>query len=128
MTKKPTILQVFAAIERERFYQDREWGTIKEHPHTVGEWLLIMIKELQEAHNAWCNPGDQGALEEILQVVSVGTACLQQHGIVERDLCEGCINQYIHIEGYYPSFEEAVELGLCKRAPFFIPIRKQSFH
>jgi len=113
---KKGILQVFAAIERERHYQDRKWGTIKRHPHSVGEWIMIMNDELREASKAWCGyHGDEEALKEILQVISVGVACLQQHGIVERDLCVGCVNQYIHISGYYQSFEEAVALGLCRR-------------
>lgn len=76
---------VFAAIGRERDYQDAKWGTPAEHPHDVGGWLTIMRRELREAEDAWCSRrGNAGALEEILQVVAVGVACLQQHGIVER--------------------------------------------
>jgi acetyl esterase len=30
-------------------------------------------------------------------------------------ICAGCLNQYIHVTGYYKSFEEAVLLGLCSR-------------
>jgi hypothetical protein len=70
---------------RERAYQDGKWGPIDEHGHSVGEWLLIMESELREAKEAWCsNRGDAGALEELLQVVSVGFACMEQHGVVER--------------------------------------------
>jgi hypothetical protein len=78
---------VFEAIARERDYQDAKWGTIQERPHTVGEWLLIAEHELQEAKDAWCTGrGDEGALEELLQAITVGVACLEQHGIVMRPL------------------------------------------
>jgi len=73
------------AIGRERDYQDKKWGGIRKHPHTVGEWLLIMESELQEAKDGWCRGrGDEDALKEVLQVVAVGVACLEQHGVVER--------------------------------------------
>lgn len=82
MIDQPT---VFAAVARERAYQDRKWGTPEEHPHEVGAWLTLMRKELHEAEEAWCSHrGDVGALEEILQVIAVGVACLEQHGVVER--------------------------------------------
>ena len=82
---KPIKEQVFEAIKRERKFQDKKWGSLSEHPHTVGEWILIMQKELREASDAWCSKrGDVGVLEEILQVVSVGFACMEQHGFIER--------------------------------------------
>ncbi len=68
---------VYKAIARERNYQKHKWGN---NPHAVGEWLLIMQAELDEAKQAWVeNQGDNAALEEILQVVSVGVACMEQH-------------------------------------------------
>lgn len=69
--------RVFGRITRERDYQDAKW---KANPHTVGEWLLIMQSELDEAKEAWVkNRGDGKALDEILQVISVGVACMEQH-------------------------------------------------
>jgi hypothetical protein len=76
---------VYAAIDRERSYQDQRWGSLADHPHEVGAWLTLLRRELREAEDAWCSgSGDAGALEEILQVVTVGVACLEQHGIIER--------------------------------------------
>ncbi len=76
--------KIWEAIRREREYQDAKWG---QNPHEVGAFLLIMQKELQEAIDAWCSHrGDEGALEELLQVVAVGVACMEQHGVVERSL------------------------------------------
>lgn len=69
--------RVFGRITRERDYQKHKWG---DTPHMVGEWLLIMQAELDEAKQAWVkNRGDGKALDEILQVTSVGVACLEQH-------------------------------------------------
>lgn len=77
---------IFEAVKRERAYQDAKWGTIEAHPHDVPGWILIMQSELNEAVEEWVhNGGDAEALREILQVVATGVACLEQHGIVERE-------------------------------------------
>jgi len=66
-------------IKFESDYQDARWGKT---PHTVGEWLLIMRSEIDEAIEAWCDGrGDQGALEELLQATTVGIRCMEQHGV-----------------------------------------------
>lgn len=79
---KENIIGIANAIHRERKFQQEKWG---DNSHEVGAFLLIMQKELQEAVEAWVeNSGDREALLEILQVISVGVACLEQHGIVER--------------------------------------------
>ncbi len=81
----PTFEEIAIAILREREYQNSKWGTIDEHPHTPREWLAIMEAELEEAKQAWASQaGNLGCLQEILQVIAVGFACLEQHGIVER--------------------------------------------
>lgn len=76
--------EIFGAITRERQYQDRKWGTPGEHPHDVPGWLLVMRGELQEAEQAWLKGEDRDALVEILQVIAVGVACLEQHGVFSR--------------------------------------------
>lgn len=76
---------VFAAIDRERAWQEHKWGTNAEHPHSVGEWLLIAEAELAEAKQAWVKGnGDGDALRELLQVAAVAVAALEQHGLIER--------------------------------------------
>ncbi len=76
---------VFVAISEERSYQKNKWGTIEDTPHTIPEWLTIMHNELSEAMQAWAkhsSPDDDVfALQEIVQVVAVGVACLEQHGL-----------------------------------------------
>lgn len=76
---------IFNAVVRERNYQDGKWGTIHDHPHTVLEWIDIMKKELQEAKQS---PANEMMLEEVLQVIAVGFACLEQHGVIERELAD----------------------------------------
>lgn len=76
---------VFAAIDRERAWQEQKWGTNQEHPHSVGEWLLIVESELAEAKHAWTKgSGDRDALAELVQVAAVAVAALEQHGAIER--------------------------------------------
>ena len=77
---------IIDAIRRERAYQDMKWGTIEQHPHDVGAWLTIIRKELREAEDGWCSAhGDENALREVLQIAAVCVACLEQHGVVERE-------------------------------------------
>jgi hypothetical protein len=77
--------ETFAAIDRERAWQEHKWGTIAEHPHTVGEWLLILQSELDEAKQGWVKGnGDYDALRELVQVAAVAVAALEQHGAPER--------------------------------------------
>jgi len=74
---------IYEAIEKKRRFQDEKWGTIKEHPHSIFEWIGIMEKELAEAKEAFFQrPATPKMLAEILQVIAVGHACLEQHGIV----------------------------------------------
>ncbi len=85
----PTLEEVFAAIQRERDFQTKKWGPLEDRPHEIASWLLIMEEEMREAKQGWLkvdgrNGVEGSSLEEILQVIAVGCACLQQHGIIER--------------------------------------------
>lgn len=75
--------QVVTEIQRERFFQDNKHGSIETNGHTIGEWILIMEAELEEAKLAIIKGGDgrNHVLHEILQTVATGFACLEQHGI-----------------------------------------------
>lgn len=75
---------IFFAIDREREYQDNEWGTIQDNPHSISEWLDIMTEELYEVILALKKDNHDAALAEILQVIAVGVACLEQYKVVER--------------------------------------------
>ena len=77
--------EVYSAIDDERVFQDRKWGTIEQHPHEVGSWLTIMRQLLNDAEREYMSQrGDHGALDEIRKVAAVGVACMEQHGPVPR--------------------------------------------
>lgn len=77
--------EVYKAIDSERKFQDRKWGTIEKHSHEVGGWLTLMRKLLGDAEKAWSESGgDREALAEIRKVIAVGVACCEQHGVSER--------------------------------------------
>ena len=78
-------VEVFEAVQRERRYQDRKHGTLNVHGHSVAEWLFLVEDRLAKAKKAWVMNGDTKALEEMLTIVATGVACLEQHGIVERN-------------------------------------------
>lgn len=74
---------VVRAIVNERNFQDRKWGTVFQHPHTVAEWLMIMESELQEAKEKWFDELQEETIKALVKVLSVGVACLVQHGVYE---------------------------------------------
>ena len=80
---------VYEAIDSERYYQDRKWGTVEQHPHEVGGWLTLMRKLLTDAEAAWAGSnGDYKALDELRKVLAVGVACAEQHGMPGRSLTQ----------------------------------------
>lgn len=81
--------QVYEAINSERYYQDRKWGSVQDHPHEVGGWLTLMRKLLRDAEDAWASSdGDYKALLELRKVLAVGVACAEQHGLPARSLTQ----------------------------------------
>jgi len=78
---------IYGAVNRERDFQDEKWGGVEENPHSILEWVTIMERELQEAKEAWfqgpTKDVSEDMLSEIVQVVAVGIACLDQYGYVE---------------------------------------------
>lgn len=79
---KDTLTPIMNAIARERNYQNVLFGA---ECRSVGDYLLIALEELGESVKAWNDHDRDESLVELLQVVAVVVACLQQHGIVERD-------------------------------------------
>lgn len=77
--------RVYEAVDSERNFQDRKWGTVEQHPHEVGGWLTLMRKLLTDAETAWATSnGDHTAMIEIRKVLAVGVACAEQHGMPFR--------------------------------------------
>lgn len=84
MSQRQKVLQ---AVDGEREYQDRKWGSLQEHPLTQGEWLLVLETELAEAKAAWAKNSERphSVLDEVRQVAAVAVACMEQHGYWHRD-------------------------------------------
>lgn len=70
---------VIKKIVGERLYQIDKWGAGKSQ--SIPGYLLIMRKELEEAEEGWMknSNGRDSAMSEILQVVAVGIACLEEY-------------------------------------------------
>src|SRR5271166_5775868 len=90
---------VFDAIDSERQYQMRRWGvrqsdgSFTEKDHSVCDWLVYMQNYLNAAmHRASREDGDDGTLEELRKVVTLGIACFEQKGIKSRDTSVLIIN------------------------------------
>ena len=77
--------QAVNELVKERVFQDTKHGTLREHGHTIGEWILILEAELNEAKEALIKGGTgrDSVLQEIVQVGAVALACIEQHGVEE---------------------------------------------
>lgn len=78
---KADIEEVFQAIRRERAYQEAKWDPLEDHSYDVFQWFVIMTDEAEEMLAA---DSKEEELRELLQMIAVGVACLEQHGVYER--------------------------------------------
>jgi hypothetical protein len=80
--------EVYKLIDGERDYQDAKWGILDERPLSVGDWLLILELELNEAKQAWCKntKGKHSVYNELRQIATVAVAALEQYGCASRGL------------------------------------------
>ena len=72
-------IEVLRQVISEREYQDNKWGTIEENPHEIGQWISLMGKTMAKSAICYQECRSRDALDEILQCVAVGLACLEQH-------------------------------------------------
>lgn len=72
---------IYAAIDRERAYQDAKYGTPGKRNLHLHRYISIALAELAEAANA---ETARDARIEILQVAAVAVACLEEFGVAER--------------------------------------------
>lgn len=74
------------ALKKERLFQDNKWGGIDDHGHTIGEWILLIEAELEEAKRALIKGGvgRDSVLMEVVQVGALALACIEQHGTDEK--------------------------------------------
>ena len=78
---------VYDAIDTERYHQQQKWGTIENHPQSVGGYLTLMRVHLTNAEAAWAKTDtDKDALKCLRKVLALGVACGEQHGLPKRDM------------------------------------------
>lgn len=75
---------IYAAIDKERSYQDRKYGMIHQRNLPLAIYLEICRQELNESQSALADGDKDNALLELLQVAAVAVAALEAHGLVER--------------------------------------------
>lgn len=80
---------VYAVIDGERDYQDKQKGNALRHanqpPMTPGELILCMEKCLSDAREAWYKPdGGTGCLEHVRKVTALGVQTMERWGAPSR--------------------------------------------
>ena len=82
-------IEVFDAIENERAYQVKRWGNPDgtEREKDVASFLAYMQYYQNEAIKLVTKQGYTSvfARDAIRKIVALGVACLERHGVVERD-------------------------------------------
>lgn len=75
--------KVFAAIDGEFTYQQKEWGDLyNDEDWSIGDWLIFMERYVEKAKN---NIGHSSqALCEIRKVAALAVKCLMHHGVPSR--------------------------------------------
>ena len=91
MKKIDVMEKAFEAIRKEREYQDSLWGNAASRgKHTVPEWILFMQNYLKEAEDVVCRKAypkcDVDALHAIRKVAAMAVCCMEQNGIMQRDM------------------------------------------
>jgi len=80
--KKLTRAEVYALIDGERDYQDREWP---DDDHQVGAYLTMLQTYMNAAHDAWTyNKGDDDALDVIRKIAGIAVRAMEVHGAPAR--------------------------------------------
>ena len=73
---------IFTAIELERQYQDKKWGSVFDSKNTPNDWVAYMTKYLGQAVTL---PWDDVQFRaQILKVVTLGVAALEQEFYAPR--------------------------------------------
>jgi hypothetical protein len=83
-------LHIYAALDREREYQEEKHGPTDHHGvHSVTEWLVYIEQYLNEAKKVVTYHSDPDARKRALcairKVTAMGLACMEQNGLVTRE-------------------------------------------
>jgi hypothetical protein len=75
------VREIIPAVVRERQYQEEKYPEPK---RSVADFVLAMQNELDEVRMAWGHESHEALMAEILQVVTLGVAAMEQFGVHER--------------------------------------------
>ena len=86
-----SIEEALNALKGEREYQDKLWGpTLEGGKHSVSEYILFMQNYLREAEDIVCRIAapkcGEDALHIIRKVGAMAVACMEQNGVMFRDM------------------------------------------
>lgn len=74
--------EVLAKIKEEREYQDKKFPN---NQHEIPTWVKLMEDKLEMVYYCWYHKRENFALHELLEVVSMGIACMEQYRAVGRN-------------------------------------------
>lgn len=79
------LTSVFPAIVNERHYQLEKYGE-DGNKHELLTWISLIEQEINEAKKAFFSDGNSRlVLQELLQAITIGIACLENNLTIERD-------------------------------------------
>ena len=83
----PAEIDILRSVIVERKYQNDKHGRIEDAPHTPAGWMLLIESELQEAKHAIIKggAGRDGWRAELVQVIALCFATLEQHGLIDKE-------------------------------------------
>lgn len=86
--------EIVPAIIRERFHQEEKYP---EEKREIASFIMAMRAEMEEVEQAWSKGCIEDMTEEILQVIAVGVACLEQFGVAERGHKKVVLNRFAEL-------------------------------
>lgn len=80
---------VYKAIDSERDYQDKKWGTKEYANHSPEEWFMYMEDYINEAKHILSREGYETcypkAMDIMRKVTAMGVAAMEKHGVANRE-------------------------------------------
>jgi len=76
-------LEVYEAIDGERDYQDKKWGSqFNDSEWSIGDWLIFMERYVEEAKGRIGY--DVEALDSVRKIAALAVACMEYNGAPKR--------------------------------------------
>lgn len=77
-----TRAEVYAAIDSERDYQDKQWAG---HQHEVAGYITMLQHYHSKLVQAWTvTSGDAAALDVMRKIAGIAVHCMEVHGAISR--------------------------------------------